>query len=73
MPYYDFKNAFSVGITISFSNGILKTLLIVGGIGLFILVWGIVLTFGGRTRNGFIFFGKMVLSWVCGCGGLGKP
>ena len=43
MPYYDFKNAFPLDYDFFFQWN-LKSLLDSGGIGLFILVWGVVLT-----------------------------
>jgi Pyruvate/2-oxoacid:ferredoxin oxidoreductase delta subunit len=71
MPYYDFKNAFPLDYDFFFSWN-LKELLSSGGIGLFILVWGIVLTLVVVPVMVYFFGKRWYCSWVCGCGGLAE-
>ncbi len=71
MPYYDFKNAFPLDYDFFFSWN-LKQLLNSGGIGLFILVWGIVLTLVVVPVMVYFFGKRWYCSWVCGCGGLAE-
>ena len=71
MPYYDFKNAFPLDYDFFFSWN-LKELSSSGGIGLFILVWGIVLTLVVVPVMVYFFGKRWYCSWVCGCGGLAE-
>ncbi len=71
MPYYDFKNAFPLDYDFFFQWN-LKELLNSGGIGLFILVWGIVLTLVIVPVMVYFFGKRWYCSWVCGCGGLAE-
>ncbi|WP_165748219.1 4Fe-4S binding protein [Cellulophaga sp. Z1A5H] len=71
MPYYDFKNAFPLDYDFFFQWN-LKELLNSGGIGLFILVWGIVLTLVFVPVMVYFFGKRWYCSWVCGCGGLAE-
>lgn len=71
MPYYDFKNAFPLDYDFFFKWN-LKELLNSGGIGLFILVWGIVLTLVIVPVMVYFFGKRWYCSWVCGCGGLAE-
>lgn len=71
MPYYDFKNAFPLDYDFFFQWN-LKSLLNSGGIGLFILVWGIVLTLIVVPVMVYFFGKRWYCSWVCGCGGLAE-
>ena len=71
MPYYDFKNAFPLDYDFFFSWNI-KQLMNSGGIGLFILVWGIVLTLVIVPVMVYFFGKRWYCSWVCGCGGLAE-
>ncbi len=71
MPYYDFKNAFPLDYDFFFSWN-LKELLNSGGIGLFILVWGIALTLIVVPVMVYFFGKRWYCSWVCGCGGLAE-
>lgn len=71
MPYYDFKNAFPLDYDFFF-NWNLRELLASGGIGLFILVWGIVLTLVIVPVMVYLFGKRWYCSWVCGCGGLAE-
>ncbi|MCM4163803.1 MULTISPECIES: 4Fe-4S binding protein [unclassified Arenibacter] len=71
MPYYDFKNAFPLDYDFFFQWN-LKSLMNSGGIGLFILVWGIVLTLVIVPVMVYFFGKRWYCSWVCGCGGLAE-
>lgn len=71
MPYYDFKNAFPLDYDFFFSWN-LNELTNSGGIGLFILVWGIVLTVVVVPVMVYFFGKRWYCSWVCGCGGLAE-
>ena len=71
MPYYDFKNAFPLDYDFFFQWN-LKSLISSGGIGMFILVWGIVLTLVVVPVMVYFFGKRWYCSWVCGCGGLAE-
>tara|TARA_R110002167_G_scaffold42455_6_gene128890 strand:+ start:1557 stop:3137 length:1581 start_codon:yes stop_codon:yes gene_type:complete len=71
MPAYDFKNAFPLDYDFFFQWN-LKALMNSGGIGLFILVWGIVLTLVIVPVMVYFFGKRWYCSWVCGCGGLAE-
>ncbi|NNK18754.1 MAG: 4Fe-4S binding protein [Maribacter sp.] len=71
MPYYDFKNAFPLDYDFFFSWN-LKELMASGRIGLFILVWGILLTLIIVPVMVYFFGKRWYCSWVCGCGGLAE-
>lgn len=71
MPGYDFKNAFPLDYDFFFEWNI-KTLTQSGNIGLFILVWGIVLTLVIVPLMVYFFGKRWYCSWVCGCGGLAE-
>ena len=70
-PWYDFKNAFPLDYDFFFSWN-LKQLISGGGFGLFILVWGIVLTLVVVPVMVYFFGKRWYCSWVCGCGGLAE-
>ena len=71
MPGYDFKNAFPLDYDFFFEWN-LKALTESGSIGLFILVWGIVLTLIIVPVMVYFFGKRWYCSWVCGCGGLAE-
>ena len=71
MPGYDFKNAFPLDYDFFFEWN-LETLKSSGSIGLFILVWGIVLTLIIVPVMVYFFGKRWYCSWVCGCGGLAE-
>lgn len=70
-PWYDFKNAFPLDYDFFFSWN-LNSLIDSGGFGLFILVWGIVLTLIIVPVMVYFFGKRWYCSWVCGCGGLAE-
>jgi Pyruvate/2-oxoacid:ferredoxin oxidoreductase delta subunit len=71
MPGYDFKNAFPLDYDFFFEWN-LDSLTESGAIGLFILVWGIVLTLVIVPVMVYFFGKRWYCSWVCGCGGLAE-
>ncbi len=71
MPGYDFKNAFPLDYDFFFEWN-LEALTKSGSIGLFILVWGIVLTLIIVPVMVYFFGKRWYCSWVCGCGGLAE-
>tara|TARA_R110002051_G_scaffold10175_3_gene38697 strand:+ start:151444 stop:153039 length:1596 start_codon:yes stop_codon:yes gene_type:complete len=71
MPGYDFKNAFPLDYDFFFEWN-LDSLTESGAIGLFILVWGIVLTLVIVPLMVYFFGKRWYCSWVCGCGGLAE-
>lgn len=71
MPGYDFKNAFPLDYDFFFEWN-LDSLRNSGAIGLFILVWGIVLTLIIVPVMVYFFGKRWYCSWVCGCGGLAE-
>jgi polyferredoxin len=70
-PWYDFKNAFPLDYDFFFKWN-LDELISSGGLGLFILVWGIVLTLIIVPVMVYFFGKRWYCSWVCGCGGLAE-
>ena len=70
-PWYDFKNAFPLDYDFFFKWN-LDELISSGGFGLFILVWGIVLTLVIVPVMVYFFGKRWYCSWVCGCGGLAE-
>ena len=71
MPGYDFKNAFPLDYDFFFDWNI-DNLKNSGAIGLFILIWGIVLTLVIVPVMVYFFGKRWYCSWVCGCGGLAE-
>jgi len=71
MPGYDFKNAFPLDYDFFFEWN-LKSLSESGAIGIFILVWGTILTLIIVPVMVYFFGKRWYCSWVCGCGGLAE-
>jgi len=70
-PWYDFKNVWPLDYDFFYSWN-LDQLINSGTLGLFMLVWGIIL-FAVIAPLLTYFFGKRwYCSWVCGCGGLAE-
>jgi len=70
-PWYDFKNAFPLDYDFFFKWN-LDDLIANGGFGLFILIWGIILTLVIVPVMVYFFGKRWYCSWVCGCGGLAE-
>ncbi len=71
MPYYDFKNAWPLDYDFFFDWNI-NNLMSSGKVGIFMLVWGIVLTIIIVPIMVYFFGKRWYCSWVCGCGGLAE-
>ena len=70
-PYFDFKNIWPLNYTFFFDYNI-KGLIDSGGIGIFMLVWGIALILIAVPVITYFFGKRWYCSWVCGCGGLAE-
>jgi len=70
-PYYDFKNIWPLNYTFFFDWNLDK-LISSGGLGIFMLVWGIALIILGVPIITYFFGKRWYCSWVCGCGGLAE-
>lgn len=71
LPYMDFKNAWPLDYDFFFDWNI-NNLISSGNIGLFMLVWGIVLTIVIVPVMVYFYGKRWYCSWVCGCGGLAE-
>jgi ferredoxin-type protein NapH len=70
-PYFDFKNIWPLDYSFFFNNRI-DELLANGGLGVFMLVWGIALIIVAVPVLVYFFGKRWYCSWVCGCGGLAE-
>ncbi|MEM7108369.1 MAG: 4Fe-4S binding protein [Bacteroidota bacterium] len=70
-PYFDFKNIWPLDYDFFFDNE-LSTLLANGGLGIFMLGWGMALIIIGVPVFVYFFGKRWYCSWVCGCGGLAE-
>ncbi len=70
-PYFDFKNIWPLDYDFFFDWNI-NNLINSGGLGIFMLVWGITLTVLGVPIITYFFGKRWYCSWVCGCGGLAE-
>jgi len=70
-PWFDFKNAWPLDYDFFFSSN-LDGLVDSGNLGVFMLVWGIVLTLIIVPIMVYFFGKRWYCSWVCGCGGLAE-
>lgn len=70
-PWYDFKNIWPLNYSFFFDYN-LDNLLNSGGLGIFMLVWGIMLIVLGVPIITYFYGKRWYCSWVCGCGGLAE-
>ncbi|MDX1666050.1 MAG: 4Fe-4S binding protein, partial [Saprospiraceae bacterium] len=70
-PYYDFKNIWPLDYDFFFGYNI-DNLIQSGGLGIFMLVWGIALVIIGVPVITYFYGKRWYCSWVCGCGGLAE-
>ncbi len=70
-PYFDFKNIWPLDYDFFFDNE-LNNLIESGGIGIFMLGWGIALVLIAVPVLTYFFGKRWYCSWVCGCGGLAE-
>jgi ferredoxin-type protein NapH len=71
LPYFDFKNMWPLDYDFFFDWN-LNNLMASGHIGIFMLVWGILLFVVGVPVMTYFFGKRWYCSWVCGCGGLAE-
>lgn len=70
-PYYDFKNIWPLDYDFFFPSS-LGQLIESGGLGTFMIVWGIILIIIAVPVMSYFFGKRWYCSWVCGCGGLAE-
>ncbi|MFK7900556.1 MAG: 4Fe-4S binding protein [Cyclobacteriaceae bacterium] len=70
-PWFDFKNAWPLNYTFFFDWNI-NSLMANGNLGIFMLVWGILLTVVIVPVMVYFYGKRWYCSWVCGCGGLAE-
>lgn len=70
-PYFDFKNIWPLDYDFFFDNE-LNHLIESGGLGIFMLGWGIALIIIAVPVFVYFFGKRWYCSWVCGCGGLAE-
>lgn len=70
-PYYDFKNMWPLDYDF-FEKGQLDYLLNAGGVGLFMVVFGVAMIFIISPVLTYFYGKRWYCSWVCGCGGLAE-
>ncbi|QHV95897.1 4Fe-4S binding protein [Spirosoma endbachense] len=70
-PYQDLKNIWPLDYTFFFDYKINEKLQ-AGSLGIFMLVWGIVLALVAVPVMTYFFGKRWYCSWVCGCGGLAE-
>jgi polyferredoxin len=70
-PYYDFKNIWPLNYTFFFDWNI-SNLINSGALGIFMLVWGILLAVIAVPVITYFYGKRWYCSWVCGCGGLAE-
>jgi len=71
MPWYDFKNIWPLDYTFFFDYR-LDQMLGSGALGMFMLIWGIILIVLGVPLLTYFYGKRWYCSWVCGCGGLAE-
>jgi ferredoxin-type protein NapH len=70
-PWHDFKNIWPLDYSFFFEyrlDGMISS----GSLGMFMLVWGIILILIGVPILTYFFGKRWYCSWVCGCGGLAE-
>ncbi|AUC16411.1 FeS-binding protein [Tenacibaculum sp. SZ-18] len=70
-PWFDFKNAWPLNYSFFFDWNI-NSLIENGNMGIFMLVWGIILTLVIIPVMVYFYGKRWYCSWVCGCGGLAE-
>lgn len=70
-PYFDFKNIWPLDYSFFYDYRI-ETLTSSGAIGMFMLIWGILLIVVGVPLFTYFYGKRWYCSWVCGCGGLAE-
>jgi ferredoxin-type protein NapH len=71
MPWHDFKNIWPLDYSFFYEyriDGMVSS----GALGMFMLVWGIILIVVGVPVLTYFYGKRWYCSWVCGCGGLAE-
>jgi Pyruvate/2-oxoacid:ferredoxin oxidoreductase delta subunit len=71
MPWHDFKNIWPLDYSFFYDyriDGMVNS----GALGMFMLIWGIILIVLGVPIFTYFFGKRWYCSWVCGCGGLAE-
>lgn len=71
MPWYDFKNIWPLDYTFFFDYR-LDQMLGSGALGMFMLIWGILLIVISVPLLTYFYGKRWYCSWICGCGGLAE-
>ncbi|WP_114750148.1 4Fe-4S binding protein [Pleomorphovibrio marinus] len=71
MPWHDFKNIWPLDYDFFFEYRI-EGMLGSGALGMFMLVWGIILIILGVPIFTYFYGKRWYCSWICGCGGLAE-
>jgi polyferredoxin len=71
LPYNDFKNMWPLNYYF-YDGWHIKEMLSSGSFGMFVLVWGILLTVAISPILTYFYGKRWYCSWVCGCGGLAE-
>ncbi|WP_162056534.1 4Fe-4S binding protein, partial [Pontibacter pamirensis] len=70
-PYFDFKNIWPLNYNFFFDYNI-EQFTSSGSVGLFMLIWGILLVIVAVPVFSYFYGKRWYCSWVCGCGGLAE-
>lgn len=70
-PWHDFKNIWPLDYSFFYDYRI-EGMLSSGAVGMFMLVWGIILIVIGVPLLTYFYGKRWYCSWVCGCGGLAE-
>jgi len=70
-PWFDFKNIWPLDYDFFYKYNI-EQLMDSGGLGVFMLIWGIILVILGVPLMTYFLGKRWYCSWVCGCGGLAE-
>jgi polyferredoxin len=70
-PYFDFKNIWPLNYNFFFDYN-LNQFISSGSLGVFMLVWGILLIIVAVPLFSYFYGKRWYCSWVCGCGGLAE-
>ncbi|MCS4436594.1 4Fe-4S binding protein [Aquiflexum gelatinilyticum] len=71
MPWHDFKNIWPLDYSFFYEyriDGMISS----GALGMFMLIWGIILIVVGVPLFTYFYGKRWYCSWVCGCGGLAE-
>ncbi|NHE56201.1 4Fe-4S binding protein [Cyclobacterium plantarum] len=71
MPWHDFKNIWPLDYSFFYEYRI-EGMVSSGALGMFMLIWGIILIVIGVPAFTYFYGKRWYCSWVCGCGGLAE-